>query len=905
MPLEPGTTLGPYSVTAKIGEGGMGEVYRARDTKLDRDVALKVLPEAFTQDPDRLARFEREAKVLVSLNHPNIGHIYGLEESEGIRALVLELVEGPTLADRIKQGPIPLDEALPIAKQIAEALEAAHEAGVIHRDLKPANVKVKDDGTVKVLDFGLAKAFQPDASDPGLSQSPTISLTAAATQMGMVIGTAAYMAPEQAKGKPIDKRADVWAFGAVLYEMLTGTRAFAGGDVSATLAYVISKDVDWAALPEGTSTALRQVLRRCLERDSKRRLRDIGDAWLELEHPQVPAATEPSGTAAVPQLQVWQRPIPAASVALVSAAIAGFAVWALLRPDPAAPRVGRFPVPPPYGETVVLSIGRRDIAITPDGSKVIYTATGGNPYQLYVRALDGLTATPLDTTDNAVYGPFISPDSGSVGLFDASGGTLQKISILGGPLVKICDTGSPLLGATWTEDDTVIFGNVEQSGLWRVSASGGDPEQLTTADEGVNHGWPHILPGGSAVLFTILTGGAIEQSQIAVLNLETGDQRVLLSGGSAPRYASSGHLVYGVGGTLRAVPFDLDRLAVINPNPIPVLDDVVTKDNGAANFDLARDGSLVYLSGDPDAEGISTLVWVDREGREEPLDLPANPYIWPRLSPEGTRLAVSILEQNQNVWVSEIARGNLTPLTIAPEIDSAPIWTLDGQKVVFASGREGGPGLFSKRADGTGPVELLMMGESTQFLIPYSWSPDGRTLAFSYVGLDTSADIGVLTLEGDREWHPLLMTASSELHPAISPNGAWIAYTSDVSSRPEIYVERFPDLGDRQTISTGGGRTPHWSPAGDELFYRRLDGAMMVVPIDTGQGFVPGTPEVVFGGASYRVFGPPFFMNYDLSPDGDRFLMIKTGATSDNAESTQAILVQNWFEELTRLVPVN
>ena len=845
MPLTVGDRLGHYDVTALIGEGGMGQVY----------------------------------------------------------PLVLELVEGPTLADRIKQGPIPLDEALPIAKQIAEALEAAHEKGIIHRDLKPANVKVKDDGTVKVLDFGLAKALQPDPEgDP--SQSPT--LTAAATRMGVILGTAAYMSPEQARGKVVDKRADVWAFGAVLYEMLTGTRAFAGGDVSETLAYVITKDVDWAALPEGTSTALRQVLRRCLERDPKRRLRDIGDAWLELEHPQVPAATEPSGTAAVPQLQVWQRPIPAASVALVIAIIAGFAVWALLRQDPAAPRVGRFPVPPPHGETVAMSLGRRDIAITPDGNKVVYTATGGNPFQLYVRALDGLTATPLDGTNTGVFGPFISPDSGWVGFFDAPGGTLQKVSILGGPVVEICDISSPLLGATWTEDDTVIFGNVELSGLWRVSASGGgDPEQLTTADEGVNHGWPHILPGGSAVLFTILTGGAIEQAQIAVLNLETGDQRVLLSGGSAPRYALTGHLVYGVGGTLRAVPFDLDRLEVTDPNPIPVLEDVVTKTNGAANFDLARDGSLVYLSGDAGAGLTNTLVWVDREGREEPLDLPANPYIWPRVSPEGTRLAVSILEQNQNVWVSEIARGDLTPLTIAPEIDSAPMWTLDGQKVVFASGREGGqPGLFSKRADGTGPVENLMMGESTGFLIPYSWSPDGRTLAFSYVGLDTLADIGVLTLEGDREWHPLLQTASNELHPAISPNGSWIAYTSSVSGQGEIYVERFPDLGDRRTISTGGGRTPHWSPAGDELFYRRLDGAMMVVPIDTRQGFAPGTPEVVFGGASYRVFGPPFFMNYDLSPNGDRFLMIKTGATSDTAESTQAILVQNWFEELTRLVPV-
>ena len=671
------------------------------------------------------------------------------------------------------------------------------------------------------------------------------------------------------------------------------------------LASVLIKEPDISSIGSHVPAHIRSVLRQCLVKDPKERLRDIGDVRLAMKGVFETPVSQPSVSVDGRNLQVWQRLIPAASVALVIAAIAGFAVWALLRPIQVAPRIGRFPVPPPFGETVGITQGRRDIAITPDGSKVVYTATGGNPYQLYVRTIDGIIATPLDGTSEAMVGPFISPDSGWVGFLQATSRTLQKVSILGGPVVEICNAGGITLGATWTEDDTIIFGNIEASGLWRVSASGGEPEELTTADEGMNHGWPHVLPGGNAVLFTILTGGAVEQAQIAVLDLETGDQRVLLSGGSAPRYSPTGHLVYGIGGTLRAVPFDLDRLEVINPNPIPVLDDVVTKASGAVNFDLARDGSLVYLSGSAAAGGTSTLVWVDREGREEPLDLPARRYFSPRLSPEGTRLAVGVLAADEDVWVSEITRGDLTPLTIAPERDRMPIWTLDGQEVVFASDREGGqPGLFSKRADGTGPVELLMMGETASYLIPYSWSPDGRRLAFGYRGLDTNADIGVLTLEGDREWHPLLETPALELHPAISPDGAWIAYTSDVSSRFEIYVERFPDLGDRRTISTGGGLAAHWSPDGDELFYRRPDHAMMVVHIDTTQGFAPGTPETLFEGSSYAFAGGPELMNYDVSSDGERFLIVKTGGvTGDTAEPTQAILVLNWFEELTRLVP--
>ena len=503
MPLQPGTTLGPYQVIAKIGEGGMGEVWQARDTKLDRDVALKVLPEAFTADPDRLARFEREAKVLASLNHPNIGSIYGLEEAEGIRALVLELVEGPTLADRIKQGPIPLDEALPIAKQIAEALEAAHERGVIHRDLKPANVKVKDDGTVKVLDFGLAKAFQPEASDPNMSMSPTISLTAAATQMGMVIGTAAYMAPEQAKGKVVDKRADVWAFGAVLYEMLTGKKTFAGDDVTDTIAAVVRAEPDWSALPADVPARIGQVLRACLQKNLTDRARDIGDVSLAMRGTFETMATSPSEPVVAPTLQVWQRPVPAVAVALMLIAITSLAVWTMTRPAPAD--VVRLTIVPPDNAPLVLGGPRPSVVISPDGTQVVYVGIppqGGAP-QLNLRPVNQLVGAPLRGGEGGT-GPFVSADGQWVGSVHFNSlTTLQKVSIIGGPPLALTESPNPIFGASWGTDDQIIFGT-NGTGLFRVSGGGGEPEVLTAldAEQGeVGHRWPFIIPGREAVVF--------------------------------------------------------------------------------------------------------------------------------------------------------------------------------------------------------------------------------------------------------------------------------------------------------------------------------------------------------------------------------------------------------------------
>ena len=651
MALEVGSRLGHYDVTALIGEGGMGQVYQATDTKLNRQVALKILPEAFATDPDRLARFQREAQVLASLNHPNIAQIHGLEEAEGTRALVLELVEGPTLADRIAQGPIPVDEALPIAKQIAEALEAAHEAGVIHRDLKPANIKVREDGTAKVLDFGLAKALDTSPTgDP--SQSPT--LTAAATQMGVILGTAAYMSPEQARGKTVDRRADIWSFGVVLYEMLTGVRPFRGEDVSLTLASVMKSDVDVKTLPPDLPETLRTVLRRCLEKDPLQRIRDVGDVRLAMEGAFETMGSVPTEAPAAPHLQVWQRPAAVALIALCTATVAGFGVWAAMRPAPIlAPDLVQFAIVPPDTAPLRIRANTRDIAISPDGTQVVYSgidSEGGN--QLYLRRMDQLESVPLRGTERGT-GPFFSSNGEWVGFYGPRGLTLQKVSVFGGPPVVLTAAPAPVLGASWGADDQVVFGSLRTE-LFRVSGGGGEPEPLTTVntEQGeVGHSWPFIIPGREAVVFVISTDGPLTTGQLAVLDLATGDVTRLGLAGVSPRYVSTGHLVYAVEDrSVRAVPFDARALEVTG-NPVPLIEGVVVKGNGAADFSISATESLVYVPGSM-ASNDRTLALVDRNGVADPLNVPPASYLSPRLSPDGAKLVVQTAEDDGNViWL--------------------------------------------------------------------------------------------------------------------------------------------------------------------------------------------------------------------------------------------------------------
>ena len=899
MPLQPGSTLGPYTVTAKIGEGGMGEVYQARDTKLDRDVALKVLPEAFTCDPDRLARFEREAKVLASLNHPNIGSIYGLEEAEGVRALVLELIEGPTLADRISEGPIPLDEALPIAKQIAEALEAAHEAGVIHRDLKPANIKVREDGTVKVLDFGLAKALDPNPdADP--SQSPT--LTAAATQMGVIMGTAAYMSPEQASGQPTDKRGDIWSFGVVLFEMLTGQRLFTGETVAHVMAKVLERDLDLTVLPTTTPAPLKWLLRRCLEREQKRRLRDAGEALAHLEEAATaPADDSATGAAVATQPAAWQRALPLTlGSLLLGGVIVGLTMWSL-RPALAPGLPGRWVVSaPPSPPALELSL-ETELAISPDGRQIIYRAVVDGEDGLYVRPVDRLEGELLSGTAGAG-SVFFSPDGVQIGF--ASNNTLKKVRVSGGSPVPL-GPAPGIRGATWGLDDTIIFalfggGN----GLFRVSAAGGEPETLTTVEAPAAHFWPQFLPSGRGVLFAVVETGAGAvglTSQLAVLDLETGEQRLLSLNGTHPRYLSSGHLVYSSADTLWAVEFDTDRLEVAG-DPVPVLEGVFTSISAGANVAVSTDGTLVYQAGAPQG-GLRTFVWVDRQGNDEAVAAEPKPYSSVRLSPDGSKVVTQISDvDNIDIWIYDLERDTPTRLTVDPVDDLHPIWTSDGEGVVWTSNRDGAFfDLFSTAADGTGQEERLTTGPNYQW--PSSLS--GQALVFVELTPETRDDLMVLSMDDEREAEVLVQGEGRQRHPAISPDGRWMAYESNESGQFEVYVRPFPNVGERRwTISRNGGRVPVWSPDGRELFYRRPeDAAMMVAPIEPEPTFDHGSPTMLFDAREFLVTGPPLGSRaFDIHPDGQRFLMIREDPTVNRQD---IVIIEDFAEEVKRLFSSN
>ena len=779
----------------------MGKVWRARHIGLRRDDALKVLPDAFATDPERLARFQREAQVLASLNHPNIAHVYGLEQADGVQALVMELVEGPTLADRIAQGPIPVDEALPIAKQIAEALEAAHEQGIIHRDLKPANIKVRPDGTVKVLDFGLAKALEPVAViGADATASPTIT-SPALTQMGIILGTAAYMSPEQAKGRQVDKRTDVWAFGAVVYEMLSGQRAFKGDDISDTLAAVLRQDIDWMALPPSTPASVRRLIARCLDRDAKRRLRDIGEARIVLDDPVAPARGDVGGVSSfAPPQSLLRRAIPIAAALFVGALLAAGSVWLLIRP--AAPSVVRTTVTTSGSTALAPSGGDHDVAITSDGLRIVYR----NNNQVLVRALDQLEPTVL-SGDFSGAGPrdmFLSPDGQWVGFFQPNA-VMKKVAITGGPPVTVLTTDGASRGATWSEDGTIIFATLPAAtGLQRVSAAGGEPTVLTKPDRKRgerDHFWPRFLPGGQAVLFTIIpVSGGIESAQIAVLDLRTGTSKVLIRGGSDAHYVPTGHLVYGVAGTVRAVAFDLQRLEVVG-TPAPVVDGVVTTDHGAVDVAVAANGSLVYVPGG--AGDRQTVVSVDRQGRASPLPgLPPGSYLDVRVSPDGAQLAVAT---DTDVWTYDFARATLSRLTTHTAADSpllrspglSPLWTPDGKRIIFSWNRAGYPELLSRPADGTGSDEpFLARAKDLIDLRPIGWSPDGRQLLFSEAPPGRQRAIWQTAIERPSDAKLLL---SSSDYATVSPDGRWIAYESTVSGRSEILRRTVPGAGKSAT----------------------------------------------------------------------------------------------------------
>ena len=897
MPLNVGSRLAHYDVTTLIGEGGMGQVYQATDTKLNRQVALKILPEAFAADPDRLARFQREAQVLASLNHSGIAAIYGIEEdeAEGTRALVLELVEGPTLADRIAQGPIPLDEALPIAKQIAEALEAAHEAGVIHRDLKPANIKVRDDGTVKVLDFGLAKALdtRPD-SDP--SQSPT--LTAAATQMGMIMGTPAYMSPEQARGKTVDKRADIWAFGVVLLEMLTGRKVFEGEDVSMTLSRVLQREPDWSHVPSAVSPSLSIFLHRCLEKDPKRRLGDIHDVRLAME-----GAFENGGGALVestapPQLHVWQRPVPAVVSALALLVIGGLAVWAVTRSAPAAPdAVTRFPIGLPSDFVGGL---HSLIALSPDGTHLVYASND----QLYLRDMDQMEAIPIRGTEGAVE-PFFSPDGRTVGFW--ADGQLKKVALTGGPTATLGESVEPF-GLSWGPDDAILFGST--SGVWRVPASGGTPQLIIPQEaSGGALRSPQLLPGGEWVLFTVFPG-------IVVIQALATDERLVLteSGGSEAKYLPTGHLVYVREGTLLAQPFDIEQ-RTLAPGPVPLVERIhqLQMDAGGQTQSTHSDnGSLAYVV-DRSVTSDRTLALVGRDGAVETLAVPPAQYLAPRVSPDGGKLVVQTAEDDGGVlWLYDLAGdAQIQQLTFEGD-NQRPIWTPDGQGITFSSDREGTMSLYSMPADGSGAAERLTTADEGTAHWPGSWAPAGQTLLFN-VERNRVSDWDIWTLSSATlETQSLYDTPDTVYWGAeLSANGQWLAYGAGTTGLDiDIYVEPFPPTGSRpHRISQNGAYWPLWSPDGDRLFYRpisiatRTQGTLRSVDVVAEPDFAFRNEQTLPIEGFITV---PFYRDYDLTPDGERFVMVFSADQTEGGESLppQINVVLNWDQELLERVPI-
>ena len=892
MALKPGTRLGQYEIRGLIGAGGMGEVYQGHDTKLERDVAIKVLPEAFARDPERVARFKREAKVLASLNHNNIAAIYGLEESGPTHFLVMEYVPGETLADQVRRGAVEMPEALHIASQISDALEHAHEKTVMHRDLKPANVKVTPDGTVKVLDFGLAKAFAaaPELSDP--SNSPTLS--AMPTLPGVILGTAAYMSPEQARGKTVDKRTDIWALGCVLYELLTGNQTFRGEDVTEILASVVKAEPEWTALPAETPHGIRVLLRRSLEKDSKKRYRDAADVRIQIE--ETLAAPSPVQLPAVapPALPLWRRAAPWA-VGLVLSVVVGIAVWGL-KPSPATQGMTRFALMQPPEERLV--VPSASLALSPDGTQLAYVSLSGGQQKLYLRPLDSLEPKAIAGTEGA-NNPFFSPDGQWVGIF--AGGKMKKVSVSGGAALALCDASGTPNGASWGPNDTIVYGTGgASSSLYQVSASGGTPQLLSRADASkgeVSYRWPEFLPNGKAVLYTAGTSsGNYDDAQIMVLKLDTGERRVLVQGGTSPHYLPTGHLIYARAGTIMARPFDLNRLEATG-EAVPLLEGVITNpSNGTAQMAASANGTLVYAPGSAAALAQSRLVWVDRRGNVSPVLDTLHAYETPRLSPDGERIAVTVRESFTDIWVYQVGRGTLTRLSFEPTENETPAWTPDGKRVAYSSARPGGPRvLFWKAADGSTPEEKLFTEETlTDHHHIGSWSPDGRTLALTnYAGL---GDLWMLPLEGQKKLQPFLKTDFNERTPQFSPDGHLIAYTSNESGRDEVYVRAYPGPGGKWQISTDGGAEPVWARNGRELFYRNGD-KMMAVAI-VAQPFASGQPKLLFEGVYGRSINNRE-ANYDASPDGQRFLMVK--ASEQRSAATQINVVLNWFEELRRV----
>ncbi|MDP3720495.1 MAG: protein kinase [Acidobacteriota bacterium] len=893
--LTSGTRLGPYDVLGSIGEGGMGEVYRATDSRLKRQVALKVLPVAVTADPDRLARFQREAEVLASLNHPNIAGIYGLEESGGVKALVMELVEGPTLADRIAQGPVPLDEALAVARQIAEALEAAHDQNIIHRDLKPANIKLRPDGTVKVLDFGLAKAMDP-ASGGDFSpadHSPTITSPTLMTGAGMILGTAAYMSPEQAAGKPVDRRTDMWAFGVVLLEMLTGKRVFDGETVSHVIASVLKDEPDWSALPPDTPAPVRKLLRRCLEKDRRKRMPDAAVARLECDD----AIDPPRETVVAPApLQKSRGPGPVLAGAVVGALVAGLVAWGWWPAPPVAPPSTRFAIDLP-ADQVFTRAGRHVLALSPDGTHLVYVANRA----LYLHSFSELTPALIGGTANADPSePVFSPDGAWIAFW--SNGALKKIPVSGGSAIQLAEIDNPL-GLTWTGDQIVVG---QARAVLQVPADGGTVRTLMTIDKTAGE-WiqtPQLVDDGRAVLFTQrINERDWSGSNIVVQDLASGTLTTLVQGGTDGRALPGGLLIYARENALFAVAFDSRKRETSGPT-VPLERGVLPSVGGftgASQMTWSPSGSLAYAVDDMAAD--STLTWMTRQGGLEPTALPARPQFQGQrsfaLSPDGKRVAIRLMGTSRSqtdVWIGDIGRGTFTRLTSSGTATD-PQWTADGSRVCY---RESPYDVRCQPSDGSAPSASLFQLDRLSTVAEFSRKGDWLLLSMS--GQTGGFDIWATPNRSPFEPKPLLATSADEGLAVLSPDGRWLAYQSNESGGDEIYVRPFPEVAQaRWQVSASGGAVPRWSRDGRELYFLAVESAgatlratLTAVPVIAGTSFTTGT-AVPIGQMSSSVRG------YDVAPDG-RFLIVTTASSTGAPTATRQriVVVQHWLDALRR-----
>jgi len=888
-----GKTLGNFECTALLGKGGMGEVYKAKDQKLGRDVAIKVLPEEFARDSERVARFQREAKLLASLNHPNIAAIYGLEESDGTNFLVMELVEGNTLDDRIKSGSIPVEEALKLALQITEALEAAHEKGVIHRDLKPANIKVTPDGKVKVLDFGLAKAFAGEQADLNLSNSPTLSQ--AATMQGVILGTAAYMSPEQAKGKTVDKRTDIWAFGAVLFEMLTGKAAFQGDEVSEILASVIKGDTNLDILPSNIHQRVREVISRCLQKELRKRYPDIANARYEVEQ----VLADPGGvfvqsvTATKPKTKVRVSIPWVVATSILCLIIAGVASW-LFKPVPPPEPAIHYEYFLPEDQEFTGPVFGKCLTVSPDGTKIVYAANG----QLYLKKSNELTANPIRGSDENPTFPCFSPDGQWVVYLSLRDNQFKRISINGGSSVKLYE-GLNLSTPIWAAEDMIVFGGRGRITLF--SPNNGTTEEIIKGEEDDWLVYPQILPGGKSVLYSI-ESDRNKGFQFAVQSLDAEKPKFRLPGGPA-RYLPTGHIVYGSENTLTAIRFDPDTLETIG-GEVPLIEDVYRLSPiRTTHVAISDSGTLVYIPGRMGTAAMGTLVWVDREGTEESIDEEPRIYDTSKISPDGTQVAFTItVDGNDDVYIYDLVR-KTTPrrLTRHEAFDAVPIWTNDCKRIIFSSAREGRNSIFLKAASGTGDAEQIAQIDDSD-IWPMSLSKDGKTLFFQQMILG-NGNIGMLPMDGDRTPELLLQEEYQERFPQISPQEDWLAYHTNESGQYEVYIHSFPDMdgGRKKQVSVDGGRNPIWSPLdGKELFYLNLSDELMVVSVETDPDLKLGDPQ--------RLFDTRQYLGWDIHPGGKRFLMIKAveamEADSARGNPRKIILITNWFEELKEMVPV-